>query len=427
MSRIAQLRALQVHDSRGDPTLEVVITLDSGVEGNALVPSGKSKGKHEALERRDGDLTQFQGKGVLATVRAVDECLAPALIGWDVGDQTGLDARMGELDGTANFSALGANAVLGVSLACARAAANDARLPLYAYLGCAGYELPLPQVSIIGGGQHADNALEFQDFLILPLGAQSFSEAVHLAWQVRRATGEILRELGYPLLVGDGGGFAPPLRSNRWAIELVLRGIERAGYRPGEDVALALDVAANHFRRDDRYWLGDSQLSSEELVDLLEQWTQEYPLLSIEDPFDEDDVSAWQLLTARVGKRVQIVGDDLYVTHPQRLARGAAQGLANSILVKPNQIGTLTQTLEVLQQASALGHTAVISVRSGETEDTFIADLAVATRSGQMKLGSLARTSRVAKFNRLLRIEKDLGATGNFAGRHALARLMQTT
>ena len=415
MPAISEVKALQVLDGRGDPTLEVRVVLDSGAEGRAIVPAGKSKGRHEALELRDGDPARYRGNGVLKAGKNVEELIGPALKGRDPSDQAGVDALLRELDGTGNFGRLGSNAAIGVSLACARAAAAGAGLPLHVSLNREGaYELPLPQVSIIGGGLHADNPLEFQDFLVVPIGADSFSEAVHMAWSVRRAAGARVRDMGHPLLVGDGGGFAPPLRKNHLAVELVLSSIEDAGYRPGEDVVVALDVAANHLREGDGYIVDGSPIPREALVDLFGQWVKRYPIASIEDPFDEDDFAPWQALTSAIGETVQLVGDDLFVTNPGRLASGIEKGMANAVLVKPNQIGTLTETLAVIHQAQTAGYEVVLSIRSGETEDAFIADLAVATGAGQIKLGSLARSSRVAKFNQLLRIESMLGPNAVF-------------
>ena len=415
MSVIAEVRALQVLDGRGDPTLEVRIVLDSGVEGWAIVPAGKSKGRHEALELRDGDPRLYKGKGVLKAKENVEKIIGPELKGRDPAEQARIDGLLRDLDGTDGYSRLGSNAAIGVSLACARAGAAAAGLPLHVYLKPEGpYRLPLPQVSIIGGGLHADNPLEFQDFLVLPVGAKSFSEAVHMAWLVRQAAGARVRDLGHPLLVGDGGGFAPPLRRNQLAVELVLSAIEDAGFRPGADVALAMDVAANHFRKDDGYVVDGSFVPREGMVDLLTDWARQYPIVSMEDPFDEEDLQSWEVLTAKIGATVQLVGDDLFVTNPQRLADGIERGIANAILVKPNQIGTLTETLAAIEQARRAGYEVVLSIRSGETEDSFIADLAVATATGQIKLGSLARSSRVAKFNQLLRIERILDPKAPF-------------
>ncbi|HLC01738.1 MAG TPA: phosphopyruvate hydratase [Anaerolineales bacterium] len=421
MGRIERIDAYQVLDGRGDPTLEVVVGLAGGAEGSAIVPSGRSKGKHEALELRDGDQGVFGGKGVHRAASNVKGRIAQELVGLEGRSQAQLDSLLVELDGTRDFSNLGANAAVGVSMAFSRACAAEAAVPLYEYLNPPGpHELPMPMVSIIGGGLHADNPLEFQDFLVVPVGASSFSESIHMAWRVRTAAGEIVRQMGHPLLVGDGGGYAPPLRSNRLAAELVLRAIERAGYRPGEDLSLAFDMAANHFRRGEMYLVDGNPMPMDQYSALLKEWMAAFPIVSMEDPFDEEDVGSWSAFTGEVGAQVQLVGDDLFVTNPDRLASGVETHLANAILVKPNQIGTLTQTVRVIEQAKAANYGVVVSIRSGETEDAFISDLAVAFSAGQIKLGSLARSSRVAKFNQLLRIEHRMGKGATFAGRSRL-------
>jgi enolase len=425
LTRISDIDAFQVLDGRGDPTLAVTVTLESGERDTALVPAGKSKGKDEALELRDGIATEFGGNGVKGAARTVRDVIAPRLSGMDPSRQEEIDQALIDLDGTPNFGHLGSNAVLGASVACARAAAREAQIPLFQQIQPEGpYTLPLPQVSIIGGGLHADNPLEVQDFLVVPISVDSFSEAVQITWEVRAAAGELVRSLGHPALVGDGGGFAPPLRRNRLALDLVLQAIENAGYRPGEDLAIAMDVAANHLRSDDGYVL-DGQWGSGEAFDrVLHSWVGEYPVVSLEDPFDEDDIAAWQSFLSSVGKSVQLVGDDLFVTHAEKLASGVQGGWANAILVKPNQVGTLTQTVAVARQAQEAGFGTVVSIRSGETEDAFIADLAVALDAGQIKLGSLARASRTAKFNRLLEIEHEFGTDVPYAGVEALKKVI---
>jgi enolase len=420
MSRICQLKALQVLDSRGDPTVDVTVTLDNGVTGTAIAAAGKSTGKHEALELRDGDIAAYRGRGVLQAVHNVNEHIAPALMGHEAGNQVLIDRLLRELDGTDNLSNLGSNAVLGVSLAHARAAAMDARMPLYQYLsGGSGedFELPVPQISIIGGGLLADNPLEFQDFLVMPLAAKSFADAVQMGWNVRFQVGQILREMGHVLLVGDTGGFAPPFRSNQLAIETILRGIERAGYRPGVDVALATDIAASHFKVEEHYVLGGVRLTSKQMIDFVDGLSKKYPFVSIEDPLEEDSWRDWQELTARIGTSVQVVGDDLFVTNAERLRKGVECKAANAILIKLNQIGTVTDTIDVTRAAQAAGLGTVVSVRSGETEDAFISDLVVGLNAGQIKVGSLTRSSRLAKFNRLIKIEAELGSRGNYVGK----------
>jgi enolase len=423
---IAGVLAREVLDSRGNPTVEVEVFCHGGAWGRAIVPSGASTGRHEALELRDGDPARYGGKGVHRAVGHVRERIAPHVVGLPVTDQVRIDRALCDLDGTPDKSRLGANAILGVSLACAHAAAVARRQPLWRYLASPdGARLPLPMVNLISGGLHAGRNLEFQDFLLLPIGARSLSAALEMSVKVYRALGTALADDGFEgVLVGAEGGFGPRLGSNERAIQLVVRAIERAGYVPGKDAALALDVASTHFFHGGRYRLkeaGRSALSSDGLVGLLTQWADTYPILSIEDGMAEDDWEGWRNLTAALGKRVQLIGDDLFVTNPERLRRGISAGVANSVLVKVNQIGTLTETLDVVGLARSAGYRPVISARSGETEDTTIADLAVATGAGQIKVGSVARGERLAKYNQLLRIEEQLGDRAVFSGWQPLA------
>jgi enolase len=423
---IARIHAREVFDSRGNPTVEVEIHCHGGAFGRAIVPSGASTGRHEAVELRDGDHTRFEGKGVRQAVANVCERIAPYLLGMSATDQTVVDRKLCELDGTPDKSRLGANAILGVSLACAHAGALARNVPLWRYLDTEGTAtLPLPMVNLISGGLHAGGNLDCQDFLLLPIGARSFSEALAMAIGVYRALGPILMQKGYEgNLVADEGGYGPRLESNEEAIELILQAITKAGYAPGKDAAIAIDVASTHFFRAHSYHLnatGGMVLSNDDMLDLLTRWVNSYPVLSIEDGMAEDDWDGWRQLTAALGARVQLIGDDLFVTNPDRLRQGIAAGVANSILIKVNQIGTLTETFEVLKLARSAGYRPVISARSGETEDTTIADLAVATGAGQIKIGSVARSERLAKYNQLLRIEQVLGA-GKFAGWQELSQ-----
>jgi enolase len=417
---IVRVHAREVLDSRGNPTVEVDVHLRGGARGRAIVPSGASTGRHEAVELRDGDPARYGGKGVRRAVANVRDVLGPALLGQSAGDQARIDRRLCELDGTSDKARLGANAVLGVSLACAQAAAAARGVPLWRYLDTGGRAtMPLPMVNLISGGLHAGGNLDFQDFLLLPVGARSYSEALEMTGRVYRALSGVLTRHGFEgVLVGDEGGFGPRLHSNEQAIELILEAIEGAGYDPGHEAGLALDVASTHFFRDGRYHLratGGTALSADEMVALLERWVKAYPIFSIEDGMAEDDWGGWRTLTAALGRRVQLIGDDLFVTNPDRLRQGIAVEVANSILIKVNQIGTLTETLDVLALARSSGYRPVISARSGETEDSTIADLAVATGAGQIKIGSVARGERLAKYNQLLRIEEELGAD-RFAG-----------
>jgi enolase len=416
----------EVLDSRGNPTVEVDVFLEDGAVGTAIVPSGASTGAHEAVELRDGDADRYGGKGVLTAVRHVNEMLRPELMGIDALDQVGVDRLLISLDGTPNKSKLGANALLGASLAVAHAAAESVGLPLYRYLGGAGARtMPVPLVNILNGGKHAIDSTDFQEFMIVPLGAASFREGLRWAAETFHALGALLHDEGFATTVGDEGGYAPSLGSNEEAIAAVLTAIERAGYAPGEQVAIALDPATTELYSDGRYTLAreDRALTGGELIDFWADWAERYPIVSLEDGLAEDDWQGWAQLTERLGGRLQLVGDDLLVTNTERLARGIREQAANSILVKLNQIGTLTETIEAVEMAQRAGWTAVISHRSGETEDTTIADLVVALNAGQIKTGSLSRSERIAKYNRLLRIEEELGDAAEYAGRRAFVAL----
>jgi len=418
MTFIQAVHAREILDSRGNPTLEAEVTLESGATGRMAVPSGASTGSHEAVELRDGDKKRYGGKGVLTAVAHVNTVIAEALIGTDAGDQEGTDALLLELDGTENKSKLGANALLGVSGACARAAAAAHGMPLYRYLGgTAARTLPVPMMNILNGGSHADNNVDFQEFMIVPRGAESFREGLRMGAEVFHALKGVLKSKGMNTAVGDEGGFAPNLGSNEEAITVILAAIEKAGYRPGEDVFLALDVAASEFFKDGIYTLageGNKKCSAADMVSLYATWTDKYPICSIEDGLHEDDWEGWGKLTAELGYKVQIVGDDLFVTNPKRLQRGIDESVANAVLVKINQIGTLSETFECVNLATRHKYASVISHRSGETEDAIIADIAVATNAGQIKTGSLSRTDRVAKYNQLLRIEEELGDSARY-------------
>ena len=421
MSEIIDVYAREILDSRGNPTVEVEIYLESGVMGRAAVPSGASTGEREALELRDGDKQRFLGKGVLKAVANVNETIAEVLIGWEASDQTGIDRKLLELDGTDTKSHLGANALLGVSLAVAKAAAEEAGLPLYQYLGGTNAkEMPLPMMNILNGGEHADNNVDIQEFMIMPAGADSFREALRVGAEIFHALKKVLKEKGYNTAVGDEGGFAPDLKSNEEALEVIMEAISAAGYEPGEDVLLALDVASSELYQGGKYLLANEaqpEKSAADLVEFYADLVDRYPIISIEDGMAENDWEGWQLLTERLGERIQLVGDDLFVTNTEILREGIEKNIANSILIKVNQIGTLTETLDAIEMAKRAGYTAVISHRSGETEDTTIADLAVATNAGQIKTGSLCRTDRVCKYNQLLRIEDELGDLALFRGK----------
>ena len=424
MTAITAIRGRQILDSRGNPTVEVDVTLEDGSVGRAAVPSGASTGAHEAVELRDGDPARWGGKGVQKAVQAVNGPIAEALIGHDAEDQGEVDASMIALDGTENKSRLGANAILGVSLACAKAAAKAANQPLYRYLGGdTATMLPVPMMNILNGGAHADNAIDFQEFMVMPVGASSFSEALRCGAEIFHALKSALANDGLSTSVGDEGGFAPNIGSAREALDHIVRAVETAGYRPGRDVVLALDCAATEFYRDGAYRMtGEGRtLSPVEMTAFLGELAEEYPIASIEDGMAEDDWSGWKFQTERLGSRVQLVGDDLFVTSVTRLAKGIEEGIANSILVKVNQIGTLTETIAAVRLAQGHGYTAVMSHRSGETEDSTIADLAVALATGQIKTGSLARSDRTAKYNQLLRIEEDLGGRAVYPGVSAIA------
>ena len=427
MSQITEVYAREILDSRGNPTLEVEVFLESGAMGRAAVPSGASTGEREALELRDGDNARYLGKGVLKAVANVNEQIADQVIGMEASDQIGIDRKMCELDGTEFKSNLGANAILGVSLATAKAAADEAGLPLYQYIGGANAkELPLPMMNILNGGAHADNNVDIQEFMIMPAGAKNFAEALRMGAEVFHALKGVLKGKGYNTAVGDEGGFAPNLKSNEEALEVIMEAIEKAGYRPGADVLLAFDVASSELYRDGRYFLENEaqpEKSADQLIDFYENLVNNYPIISIEDGMAENDWEGWKKMTDRLGKRIQIVGDDIFVTNPRIIKEGIAQGIANSILIKLNQIGTLTETLDAIEMAKRAGYTTVISHRSGETEDTTLADLAVAVNAGQIKTGSLCRTDRICKYNQLLRIEDELDITAIFRGKEVFYSL----
>jgi len=420
MSEIVDVYAREILDSRGNPTLEVEVFLESGAFGRAAVPSGASTGEREAMELRDGDKSRYLGKGVLKAVDNVNNVIAEEVIGMEADDQVGIDTKMIELDGTEYKTNLGANAILGVSLAVAKAAAEEAGQPLYKYIGGANArELPLPMMNILNGGAHADNNVDIQEFMIMPAGATCFKEALRMGAEIFHALKGVLKGKGYNTSVGDEGGFAPNLKSNEEALEVIMEAIVKAGYKPGEDILLALDVASSELFKDGVYTLENETQKVKtpaEMVDFYENLVNKYPIISIEDGMAENDWDGWKLMTDRLGKRIQIVGDDLFVTNPKILKEGIQKGIANSILIKLNQIGTLTETLEAIEMAKRAGYTTVISHRSGETEDTTLADLAVAVNSGQIKTGSLCRTDRVAKYNQLLRIEDELDSTSLFKG-----------
>lgn len=426
MSEIIAIGARQILDSRGNPTIEVEVELESGVVGRAAVPSGASTGTHEAVELRDGDEKVYKGKGVLRAIDNVEQLIAPEVEGMMVQDQLAIDKVMIELDGTENKSKLGANAILGVSMAVARAAAEDQGLPLFMYLGGPfAHVLPVPMMNILNGGQHADNTVDIQEFMVMPVGAPSFSEGLRAGAEIFHALKAVLKKKGLATGVGDEGGFAPNLRSNEEAVEVILEAIEKAGYKAGGDVFLALDVAASEFYKDGKYVFsksGGAVKTSAEMVDWYRDWARKYPLISIEDGLSEDDWDGWEQLSRALGESLQLVGDDLFVTNPKRLAQGIERNIANSILVKVNQIGSLSETIECIELAKRNRYTSVISHRSGETEDPFIADLAVATNAGQIKTGSLCRSERVAKYNQLLRIEQMLGSAARYAGTSVLKK-----
>jgi enolase len=420
MSTITSVHAREILDSRGNPTIEAEIVLESGVAGRAAVPSGASTGEHEAVELRDGDSLRYVGKGVLTAARNVNEIIAPAILGIDASDQVDVDRTMIHLDGTSNKSKLGANAILAVSLAVARAAANEAGLPLYRYLGGPHATLmPVPLMNILNGGAHAANNVDLQEFMVVPVGFDNFPDALRAGVEIFHSLKKVLSKQKKNTAVGDEGGFAPDLASNEDAIDVILEAIERAGYKPGDDIFLALDAAASEMHRDGKYVFHKSSgrtATSAEMTTFWTDWVDRYPIVSIEDGLDEGDWNGWKQLTESIGDRVQLVGDDLFVTNTEFLARGIAESSANAILIKVNQIGTLTETLEAIEMARRAGFNCIISHRSGETEDTFIADLAVATRAGQIKTGSASRTDRIAKYNQLLRIAEDLAGAAEYPG-----------
>lgn len=426
MTIITDVYAREVLDSRGNPTVEVEVRLESGVLGRAIVPSGASTGAYEAVELRDGDKSRYLGKGVLKAVDNVNTIIAPEIIGYDALDQVEIDNKMIEIDGTPNKATLGANAILAVSMAVARAAADALDVPLYTYLG--GFNaktLPVPMMNIVNGGEHADNNIDVQEFMVLPIGAATFSEALRMGTEIFHALKGVLKSKGLNTAVGDEGGFAPNLGSNEEALSTIMEAIEKAGYKAGVDVFLGMDVASTEFFKDGKYHLSGEgkSFTPAEFVDLLASWVEKYPIVSIEDGCSEDDWDGWKLLTEKLGDKVQLVGDDLFVTNTERLSDGIKQGVGNSILVKVNQIGTLTETFDAIEMAKRAGYTAVISHRSGESEDSTIADIAVATNAGQIKTGAPSRTDRVAKYNQLLRIEDRLGTTAKYGGKDAFYNL----
>ena len=424
MSAIVEVKGREVLDSRGNPTVEAEVKTEYGVVGRAIVPSGASTGSREAIELRDGDKKRYSGKGVLKAVSHVNTEIFEAIVGYDVTHQSSIDLAMIQLDGTENKSRLGANALLAVSVAAARAAAEESNLPLYRYLGGAGaVQLPMPLMNVINGGAHANNGLDMQEFMIIPVGAPTFREALRYGAEVFHALRALIDKKGMSTTVGDEGGFAPRLSSNEEGLQLIMQAIEQAGYRPGEQIAIGLDCASSEFYRDGLYCLNaeNKKLTSAEFVDYLENWTRQYPLITIEDGLSEADWSGWKLMTDRLGKQVQLVGDDIFVTNTRILKEGIAQGIANAILIKINQIGTLSETFAAIEMAKQAGYRNIISHRSGESEDTTIADIAVATNAGQIKTGSLSRSDRLAKYNQLLRIEEQLGEVAQFGGAHVFA------
>jgi enolase len=426
MTTIVDVLGREILDSRGNPTVEVEVLLESGVVGRAAVPSGASTGEHEAVEMRDGDKGRYLGKGVLKAVENVNDKIADELIDFDAADQIGIDNFLCDLDGTPNKSELGANAILGVSLACAKAAAETFGLPLYQYIGGTNAKtLPVPMMNILNGGSHADNTVDFQEFMVMPHGAPSFAEALRAGTETFHALKSVLKSKGYNTSVGDEGGFAPDLKSNDETIELILEAITKAGYKPGVDISLALDVASSEMYLKDKgvyqFFKSDkSEKTSDEMVEIYKKLVSQYPIISIEDGLDENDWDGWKKLTDAIGSKVQLVGDDLFVTNTERLSEGIQKGIANSILIKVNQIGTLTETLDAIEMAKRAGYTNVISHRSGETEDSTIADIAVATNAGQIKTGSASRTDRIAKYNQLLRIEEELGDNAYYPGKNLI-------
>jgi len=426
MSSIVDIVAREILDSRGNPTVEADVLLESGISGRAAVPSGASTGSREAVELRDGDLSRYGGKGVLKAIEHINTEICEAIVGLDAIEQAFIDQTLIELDGTENKSRLGANALLSVSLAVAKAAADESGLPLYRYLGGAGrMQLPVPMMNVINGGAHANNSLDMQEFMIIPVGAESFREALRCGAEIFQTLRKLIDSKGMPTTVGDEGGFAPSLPNNEAALQFILEAIEAAGYTPGSQVAIGLDCASTEFYKDGKYHLASEglELDAAAFTDYLGAWVDKYPIISIEDGMAEDDWEGWKTLTGKLGNKVQLVGDDLFVTNTRILAEGISQKVANSILIKINQIGTLTETFAAIEMAKRAGYTAVVSHRSGETEDTFIADLAVASNALQIKTGSLSRSDRLAKYNQLLRIEEDLGDSASYAGRDAFYNL----
>lgn len=424
MSIITDIYAREVLDSRGNPTVEVEVYTEEGAFGRGIVPSGASTGEHEAVELRDGDNNRYQGKGVQQAVNNVNNLIAKEIVGYDVTDQRSIDERMIALDGTKNKGKLGANAILGVSIAVARAAADELQEPLYNYLG--GFNahiLPTPMMNVLNGGKHANNKVDFQEFMIMPIGASSITEAIRYGSETFHTLKDILNDRGYSTAVGDEGGFAPDLNSNEEPFEILVEAIQKAGYQPGRDIAVAFDCAASEFfdTSKHKYVLSDgTEYSTEEFIDLLDKIVDKYPIISIEDPIDENEWGDWKLITQRMGNKVQLVGDDLFVTNTEYISKGIQEHVANAVLIKLNQIGTLTETMDAIKMAQNAGYKAVISHRSGETEDTTIADLAVATNVGQIKTGSMSRSERIAKYNRLIRIEDQLNSTANYLGKNSL-------
>ena len=426
MTAIVEVIAREILDSRGNPTVEADVLLESGIMGRAAVPSGASTGSREAVELRDGDKQRYLGKGVLQAVENVNTEICEAIIGLDATEQTFIDKTMIELDGTENKSRLGANALLAVSMAVAKAAAEESGLPLYRYLGGAGgMQLPVPMMNVINGGAHANNSLDLQEFMVIPHGFQTFRDALRCGTEIFHTLKKLIDKKGMPTTVGDEGGFAPNLPNNEAALELIMQAIEAAGYRAGEEVSIGLDCASSEFFKEGKYDIASEnrKLSAAELTDMLAGWVAKYPIISIEDGMAEQDWAGWKILTDKLGKKIQLVGDDLFVTNTKILQQGIAQGIANSILIKVNQIGTLTETLAAIEMAKRAAYTSVISHRSGETEDTTIADIAVASNAGQIKTGSLSRSDRIAKYNQLLRIEEELGDTASYPGRGAFYQL----
>lgn len=420
---IENVYAREILDSRGNPTVEVEVVLDGGFVGRAGIPSGASTGAFEAVELRDGDKTRYLGKGVTKAVANVNDIIAPEVIGMNALDQSAIDKKMIELDGTPNKAKFGANAILGVSLAVARAAAEALGLSLYQYIGGVNAKtLPVPMMNILNGGKHADNSVNIQEFMIMPVGAKTFKEALRMCAEVFHNLKKVLKDKGYSTAVGDEGGFAPDLKADEEALQVIVEAIEKAGYKPGEEFKIAIDAAATEMYQEDGtylFWKSGIRKTKEEMIDFWEEWTKKYPIISLEDGLAEDDWEAWKMLNDRIGDKVQLVGDDLFVTNTERLAKGIKLGVANSILIKVNQIGTLTETLDAIQMANRAGFTAVVSHRSGETEDSTIADIAVALNAGQIKTGAPSRSDRVAKYNQLLRIEEELGEVAQYLGKDA--------